>query len=363
MNLSADIVVVGAGPAGAMAALEAARRGFSVVVFEKSAWPRHKTCGAGISPTSRRVLREVGLWDRVRAVAYPIYGLRLVAPSGREALLAGAESAHVLDRSRFDALLVEAAVAAGARFLPQTPVTALSTKDGVVTGVVTAGGTIGARAVIVAGGANCTLLPKRKRTVLQTAMVWYENVPFTPSIMEMIYDPAIYPHYLWLFPESDRRVNIGLCLSAERRERPISVLFEDMVARHFGKRLTAGGRVKGILGHPIVVSERVSLSTNPGLLPAGEAAGLVNPATGEGISFAMESGRIAAALFAEAWEEGKDHDWIAATYRKRLARLFDRRLGMASFFCRHARWFIEGAVWLGSSRIMRVITARAMARL
>ncbi len=363
MSSVADIVVVGAGPAGAMAALEAARRGLSVVVFEKSAWPRHKTCGAGISPTARRILRESGLWEKVRVEAYPIYGLRLVAPSGREALLAGAESAHVLERSRFDALLVESAIAAGAQFLPQTPVTALEMAGDVVTGVVTPSGVFSARAVIVAGGANCKLARNRTAQTLQSAMAWYEEVPFTPGIMEMIYDKAIYPHYLWLFPETSNRVNIGLCLPAERRDRPISLLFEEMISRYFGERVKRGRRVKGILGHPIVVSKQVSVPARPGLLFVGEAAALVNPATGEGISFAMESGRMAIAVIAEAWEKEKDHRWIAATYQKRLARSFDRRFGAAAFFCRHVRTFVESATWIGSSRLMRALTARAMAKL
>lgn len=363
MSRSADIVVVGAGPAGAMAAFEAARRGFSVIVLEKSVWPRHKTCGAGISPTSRRILREAGLWEKVRAEAYPVYGLRLVAPSGREALLAGAESAHVLERSRLDALLVESVVALGAQFFPQTPVTAIEMAGDVVTGVVTPSGVFSARAVVVAGGANCKLVRNKGARTLQAAMAWYEDMPFTAGIMEMIYDPAILPHYLWLFPESERRVNIGLCLPAERRDRPISMLFEEMLSRHFGDRVKSGRRVKGILGHPIVVSEQVSVPARPGLLPAGEAAALVNPATGEGISFAMESGRTAVTVLAEAWKKGKDHHWIAATYQKRLARLFDRRFGAAAFFCRHVCGFVETAAWIGSSRLMRALTARAMAKL
>jgi len=363
MNRQADVVVIGAGPAGAMAALTAARRGWSVIIFEKSRWPRRKTCGAGISPTARRILRETGLWESVRAAAYPIYGLRLVAPSGRAALLAGAESAHVLERSRFDTLLVEAAVAAGARFVPETPVTGLIEEDGIVTGVITPAREVRGRIVIAAGGANGTIGRQRPKILLQTAMAWYEDLPFTPGIMEMFYDPAVLPHYLWLFPESDRLVNLGLCLPAERRTQPITTLFEDLVSRHLGERLAQGRRVRGILGHPIAVSTQVSFELTPGVLPVGEAAALVNPATGEGISFAMESGRIATAVVAEAWKKGRNAAWIGETYRRRAARAFDRRFATAAFFCRHATCFIETAAWVGSSRFMRSLTARAMAKL
>ncbi len=308
-------------------------------------------------------MQEIGLWEEVRSHAYPIYGLRLVAPSGREALLAGAESAHVLERSRFDEILVAAAISEGAVFLPETPVTAIRGTAGVVTGVVTPIGEISCRAVIAAGGATGRIGRVAGYEVLQTAMAWYEDLPFMPGIMEMIYDPALYPHYLWLFPESDRRVNIGFCLPASRRNRPITALFEDLLVRHFGDRLAVARRVRGPLGHPIQVSSRVAVTAPPGLLPVGEAAGLVNPATGEGISFAMASGRLAVSLLAEAWEDGRDNAWVSARYRAVLAHAFNRRFGWASFFCRHADTFIETAAWIGSSRLMRALTARAMSRL
>jgi len=97
-----DVLVVGAGPGGAVAARELALRGRHVALLEAKRLPRPKTCAGGISPWPVPALRRLGLWDRIAAEAYEIRGIRLGAPSGRETQWVGAASAVVLDRSRLD---------------------------------------------------------------------------------------------------------------------------------------------------------------------------------------------------------------------------------------------------------------------
>ena len=145
-----DLVVVGAGPAGAAAALEARRLrpDAAVLLVDKAAFPRDKPCGDGIGPHAVDELAALGA-TAVLAGYPPIHGLRLRSPGGLEVAGTPARPNHVVPRTVLDARLVDAALAAGARFR-RARVRRLEQRGGLVV----ADGELAARVVVGADGAN-----------------------------------------------------------------------------------------------------------------------------------------------------------------------------------------------------------------
>jgi flavin-dependent dehydrogenase len=112
--------------------------------------------------------------------------------------------------------------------------------------------------------------------------------------MEMWFDKRVTPWYGWLFPETAKRVNIGICYDPEDPANPREI-FNEIVARHVGAhRMRSAEQVIKFRGAPIVYTERVGPVHEPGALWIGEAARLTNALTGEGIGYAMQSALVAA---------------------------------------------------------------------
>jgi geranylgeranyl reductase family protein len=366
MNHSYDIVVVGAGPAGAAAALAYSRLGLGqVALVDKNSLGRPKTCGGGLSPRARKVLKEIGLWEPVAGEAYSIRGLRLVSSNGKEVSLAGDDTASVMARCRFDRILVEEAVRSGAEFIPETRIDGLEMQNGRVVGVRSAGGVIQATWVVLASGANTrNEADPRPARLLQSCMAWYVGVPFTPGILEMVYDPDLAPHYGWLFPESAERVNIGICIAADRLEgRSVRRLFETFLDRHYRDRLAEARQDGPFRGHRISTTVGIEHNAPPGVLLAGEANRLTNVATGEGISYAIQSGFLAAQSIATGKHRRWDAERTAADYASSLGKAFGLAFRSADMFLRYGMRTLNGMTALGNNAFVRAAIRRTMARL
>ena len=101
-------------------------------------------------------------------------------------------------------------------------------------------------------------------------MAWFEDLSFVPHRLEMIFDAELAPQYGWLFPESDNRANIGLCIHRDRRrQRSIRDWFGSFLDRHFHQRLAGARQIGPWRGHPISTSVRIEHHAPPGVLVAG----------------------------------------------------------------------------------------------
>jgi geranylgeranyl reductase family protein len=321
------VLVVGAGPSGAAAAIELARGGVDVRIVERSAWPRAKTCGDGLSPDAVRIAAELGidLADRL-----PLTAGTMSAPS-RVAITSGwpAETpwGAIVERSDFDDRLVRAAVTAGAAFEPRTAVRELIPQArGVRVVSRVAGGADAyetADAVLLAEGATGGLAAAlglgRHRSRLVALRGYVRSERDLDPAFGLHFDPAVVPGYAWIFPVSTRYANVGILVD-ERFSRShdlrgvLDTWLRDSPFARDG--LGAQPVVERLAGGVIPTGRR--RRTRGAVFALGDAAGVADPFSAEGIAQAMTTGRNAArALLA-----GGDIADAARRYRRSL-RAFD----------------------------------------
>jgi geranylgeranyl reductase family protein len=333
-----DALVIGAGPAGSAAAWALARDGLRVVLVDQHTFPRDKVCGDALIPDALGALDAMGLRAAVEAGSVQLPELRLFAPGGRYFSLRGEFSC--MPRLRFDHMLVQAAVDAGATLLEGTTATAPLMEDGRVRGAAlrTASGplTIDASFTLLATGANATVMsafgvqaPMKPSAAAGRA---YFRVPCRIAqefnYLCIAFDRSFCPGYGWIFPGPDNRFNLGVGLFAQHgvNARGLQTLWRQFI-RGFEPAVAIvrqSEQLTEFCGAPM----RTGLagpSGRPGLLVLGEAAATTYPATGEGIGKAMESGLLAAQFVGEVFTgrvpAATVHEMYASEFRARfLAR-------------------------------------------
>lgn len=328
-----DALVIGAGPAGSVAALVLARGGARVALVDKARFPRDKACGDLVGPRGVQLLNDLAI-DTRRTTT--VHDMVVVGPTGRRVHLPCYPGttypgyAFASPRASLDAMLQEAAVTAGAEAFVGRAGEAIF-RDSRLEGFVVSGGERLCADVVIGADGAASRVAEVAGLVDSTRVLWgfalraYVDDPVrVPHIV--LWEPAAwrgFPGYGWLFPGVDGRANVGLGLGmlSERKAAARAAQHFDSFLEHlwrlgvFDTRLaptSVGNRLGGWLKMGMV-----------GTVPArgrvflvGDAAGLVNPLQGEGISQAMRSGRAAA----EAVLAGPDA--AATRYRASLASTF-----------------------------------------
>jgi flavin-dependent dehydrogenase len=326
-TIQACVAIIGAGPAGTATALRLARNGVTNVVLVDSAdFPRDKTCGSGLSPRGIEAAKELGVWPRLEARAYPISGLRLVTRGGREASVSGgsATQAAICLRREMDYEILKAALELDVRFVSYFRASQPILRGDRWAGIRASDGReILADYVVVANGAHSKLSANDKpKRLIHTCMGWYEGVPFTDNHVEMYWDKMLTPYYGWLFPENENRVNIGITYEEDGTRTNARERFRMFLDKHFGGRLLGAEQIGGWRGHPILYAYSLGRLGSPGRLVVGEAGRMTHPATGEGISQAMRSGMFAADALRDIMVRGRSESLALRDYERRCARAF-----------------------------------------
>jgi geranylgeranyl reductase family protein len=323
---SADVIVVGAGPAGSSTAFHLAQAGLDVLLLEKSYFPREKVCGDGLTPRAVKQLVGMGIPLNAEDGWFPNKGLRIIGGGVRLELdwpdLASYPG-YGLMRSRrgFDESLARAAGKAGARLLEGVNVTGPVLDDsGRITGVTARADGDGAprsyqaRVVVAADGNSSRLslamgLAKRDDRPLGVAVRTYYTSPrhdddYLESWLELWDGDRLLPGYGWVFGAGDGTSNVGLGLlntSAAFQHTDYRGLLRRWLAgmpAEWG--LTEEHRTEPIRGAALPMGFNRTPHYTRGLLLAGDAGGMVNPFNGEGIAYAMESGEIVARVITQA---------------------------------------------------------------
>lgn len=337
-----DVAIVGAGPGGSAAAHYLARQGLDVLLLDRAAFPRDKTCGDGLTPRAVGVLRDMGLVEDLRRVGHIIQRFEVFAPNRRST--SARITVHdglpdfslVVPRLILDDRIRMRAVASGAHFEPEAHVTGLeSTDHGVALDLERsrARERVHARAAIIATGANTRLLLQagllsEQPRVLVASRAYFEGVHGMSDAWTLRFDGVPMPGYGWIFPTGDGAANIGVGYFKEGRAASASGPFKAFIDTPPLRAMLAGARQVGPLkGYPLRDDFLTSPTHRGRVLVVGEAAGLVNPLTGEGIDYALESGRIAAehllACFAAGDLTPARHAAYDAALRDHFAALFE----------------------------------------
>lgn len=366
-----DVLVVGAGPAGSVAALVLARGGALVGLVDKATFPRDKACGDLIGPRGIQVLADL----RLDISGQRVGDMDVVGPTGRHVRLRAFPGRTypgfglAVPRRQFDAALRLAALDAGAEevtgrvgvpcFAPHGQLAGFRL-DGPSPVAVLADAVIGAdgalsRVAQVAG------LVDEDRALWGFAMRAY--VPAAPALPQILFwEPSRwhgYPGYGWLFPGPDGTANVGLGIGVKKGRRGGARPAQDLEAfleylNRRGSLPGAGGASGGRrLGGWLKMGMIGTTPARGRTLLVGDAAGLVNPLQGEGISQALASGRAAADAILSAGPEGAE-----AIYRREVRGLFAPYASTAAPLV--AAMLTRPKVVAGLSR---VVTAQGVGRL
>jgi geranylgeranyl reductase family protein len=324
-----DVAVVGAGPAGLSAAYAAALAGARTLVLEKVAHPRYKTCGGGLTGASLTAVDdriEVPAHDRVTRATFTNDGRR---PFTRRH---DAPLVTMVRREEFDDRLRLAAERAGAEIRQRAAVRAVEQDPDGVRLRLADGSTVRARVAVGADGSAGVTARHVGVEFAQVDLGLEVELPVPPPVREqwrgrLLIDWGPIPgSYAWVFPKGDR-LTVGVIAARGHGEQTRRYL------RRFVERLgLAGIEPTHDSGHLTRCRADSSPLRRGRVLVAGDAAGLVEPWTREGISFALRSGLLAGAAAATGDLDGyvagvKEHIEPAMRAGRRLLAAFSRRPG------------------------------------
>jgi menaquinone-9 beta-reductase len=341
-EVEAEVLVVGAGPAGIAAAFECRRLGLSVLVAEKAQFPRDKTCGDGLTTGALRRLEALGLDVRALPSYAAVTETVLVSPTGREVVVplpAAGAYAGVVPRVELDAALAAHARAAGVEIRELAALDELRIGPEVVDARLADGTAVRARWIIAADGQF-----SRVRRLLGEGAAgrdlgtWHAFRQYFGDVDDrrlwVLFERDFLPGYAWVFPVGGGRANVGF-----------GVLRDDLDGAPAGKVLAAQWRtlvdrpsVRRALGSaaraegqprawPIPATYDPARLAGSCALYVGDAAGVVDPMTGEGIAQALETGQLAASAIASSPADGPA---VAERYRRAVDASLGRDLRFAS---------------------------------
>lgn len=371
-----EVIIAGAGPAGAAAAAHLARAGVRVALLDQARFPRDKVCGDFVSPVALDELRVLGVTrsahyaasNQINSAALYLDGERLLTrpfpakpglpPYGR-----------VIPRERLDAWVLEAARHAGARVLEGVRVTSYALEqDGVRVDAVVNDKPACFRARLLIGADGSTSLIGKQlrgyklepRDRIVAIRAYYRGVRGAADQADIYFSADSFPGYYWVFPTGEDTANVGVGVALDTLP-PNEVKLKDLLMHlletdaSLRERLGKAELVGKIVGWPLATYNPGLPLTAERVMLVGDAANLINPINGEGIQTALLSGRWAAEVAQAAREEDYSEASLAP-YTARVESELRYDMALSCFLVQCIRNSALNPLWL---RALRVIAERA----
>ena len=349
-----DIIIVGAGPSGAASALYAKSHGLKTLLVDKESFPRDKICGDALSGKSVAVLRELDLLDKVQDLPgahiqrvvfsspdHAQFGINL-----NTANLKDAAKGFVIRRKNFDQFMFTQAKAAATQTIENFTVTDLVIENDSVCGIrgenKNTGETQEFRGKIVFGADGYKSVVARKLGLYDhdpahwvvALRCYYKNVRDLTDQIELHYVDEVIPGYFWVFPLENGYANVGIgMLHRYIKEKNIDLkkaLAETIESPFFRERFKDAEPLEKPVGWNLPVGSKRRKSTGNGFMLLGDAAGLIDPFTGEGIGNAMYSAKYAVETAARAIEANDFKDTMLSAYEDALWKAIGNELKVSS---------------------------------
>lgn len=363
-----DIIIVGAGPAGTACALALKDSGLKIAVLEKHKFPRDKVCGDAIPSRVPKVLRSIAteIADEIKSFDKKINtrGCRVVAPNLNSVDIFFKLDGYISTRLDFDNKMVEVMKKFSAVFFfENTPVTDVKINEDGVEIKSEKNISFLTKLVIGCDGAHSVIEKKLTATKMDprhytgAVRAYYKNILGTEDEMMEIHLLKEYPAaYFWIFPLQNKMANVGFGMLSEKiSERKVNLRKSllDIVSLHpaLSKRFQNAEALDEVTGYGLPMgSRRVKISGQRFML-CGDAASLIDPATGEGIGNAMISGKIAAEQAMKCFEQNNFSETFMKTYDDNLFKKIGKELKQKYFIQRtlgERAWLANAAVTLAS---------------
>lgn len=319
-----EILVIGAGPGGASTAWALARAGREVLLVDQADFPRDKTCGDGLPPLAVHDLRRMGVLEQIEAAgAARIDEVRLIGPFGQIATTRLADLskqeplyALVLPRYKLDNILRLHAMDAGVEYAGGIRVEHLEIDKNHITQVIGSSPSgrveLRPRQVVIATGAAMGMLTRdgfirHKPTLVRAARAYFTHVGTAANRYEFYLDRQLLPGYGWIFPTGDGMANVGIGTMSTwwaRHKTPQAELQAFVKRRAWEGSMAEAEPAGPVKGYPLRIDFPSQRIAGDNWVIVGEATGLVNPLTGEGIDLAISSGLLAAEVIDRSISDG-----------------------------------------------------------
>jgi geranylgeranyl reductase family protein len=366
-----DVAIAGAGPAGSALAVLLARAGHSVLLLDQKRFPRDKVCGDFVSPKGLRSLERLGCGQAIERARFLPIRSSSVFLNGTEisrgdlpVLPDHPAHAHVIPRAVLDEMIFRKAQAEGADTVEDCRVTGFHTTSEIAAIEATVEGQprrYAARILVGADGATSTMARRAgldapdPRYAMAAVRAYCRGLSIDRTLL--YFDEEFFPGFGWVFPSRDGVANIGVGMLKEplvkhglnlQRFYDRLVAFVQSLPRQSGSAI----EIEGKAGAPIkTYGARARNTFERGLL-IGEAAGLVDPISGEGIPLALESAEMAAEVLHAALVEGDCSERALSEYDRRWRERWEIDLGISDLVVSMIRNRYLVKLWLMSFRVM-----------
>ncbi|TFG31896.1 NAD(P)/FAD-dependent oxidoreductase [Candidatus Thorarchaeota archaeon] len=325
-----DAIVIGAGPAGLLAANEIAKRGYSVKVLEEHERVGEPDHCAGLLSTSG--LKRLGIHLPQDVIQNTVAGARIYSPAGHSILIErGKREANVVDRKKFDSWLASRAIDSGAIVTTQTKVKGFVRNQDRIQSVSVDNEEQYARAFVIAEGSRCRLSGSIELPVVQRASKYpafqYEvsGVDIEENMVEMFYGKRIAPGFFaWIIPLGENRARIGLAARSKSKIRLDALIHNHSIISERMK----GARIDRSLGGIVLVGMPISKMTIENVVAVGDTAGIVKATTGGGVILGGMTARVAGKIVAEALSADESIAKSLSHYNKKCKAMVFNELRM-----------------------------------